>query len=261
MTSLKSVAAAAARIWEFGTGRRRFYEAKNGQLKIRLIYTHRQDAVEAIKLLEAESKLVLESVNEFNTEMDRLNRKIDEYNKRMREHDEEVARHNAEVQQYQNQPGRKPAFYQHLKRQGAILNDHAAELRSELNILEMKRKKMDAKRQNIGGEVSDFHKDQVSLEKILARMPDYERLGEYRQKGGERQINLYVVRNKKQLKLLLAHEFGHALGIGHVQQPGSLMYPRETLENTDLRTLQPGDMKAFRKLCGKVGQNPTGHYF
>ncbi len=42
--------------------------------------------------------------------------------------------------------------------------------------------------------------------------------------AGER-INIYEFTNKRELKRVLAHEFGHALGIdGHVENPESIMY-------------------------------------
>lgn len=45
---------------------------------------------------------------------------------------------------------------------------------------------------------------------------------------------------------VLLHEFGHVLGLAHVDSPGELMYE----ENTDLNTLGPGDREGLR-LLGK----------
>lgn len=40
-----------------------------------------------------------------------------------------------------------------------------------------------------------------------------------------RTINVYEFESLKELQLVLAHEFGHALGLGHTDEPTSLMYP------------------------------------
>src|SRR5690606_1934146 len=46
-TTVRSIAAAAARMWEQGTGGKRFVEARDGLIEIRLKYSTRQDLVEA----------------------------------------------------------------------------------------------------------------------------------------------------------------------------------------------------------------------
>lgn len=259
--SIRSAVAAAAKIWEFGTGRRRFYESEKGDLTIHVRYTERQDIVQAIKILEAEGKLVHEFVDAFNARQTGLNKDIEQFNKRSEAYEKEVSKHNAEIQDYNNRGRFSPTYMQHLKRQGLLLRQRAQSLDYERTQLDKRIAQAEGDRRTTNQQVTDFHTDKVQLDAILARMPDYERLGEYRQDQDARSITIYVIRNKKQLTLLLAHEFGHALGIGHVDDPAALMYSRETMDNTHLRVLHSADLQAFRRLCGNTGQKPTGNYF
>ncbi|WP_130803820.1 matrixin family metalloprotease [Acinetobacter ihumii] len=57
-----------------------------------------------------------------------------------------------------------------------------------------------------------------------------------------KRINIYEFESKQDLVLTLAHEFGHALGLAHNQDPKALMYP--FLKQQDMMNfkLQPADI-------------------
>jgi predicted Zn-dependent protease len=47
---------------------------------------------------------------------------------------------------------------------------------------------------------------------------------EYRNIGGEKEINVYEFKTREDLRFALAHELGHALGLDHVENSASVMY-------------------------------------
>ena len=55
------------------------------------------------------------------------------------------------------------------------------------------------------------------------------------------QIQIYQFDAEADLRLTLAHELGHALGLGHHQDPAALMYPILGAQQLEGFKLMPAD--------------------
>jgi len=71
--------------------------------------------------------------------------------------------------------------------------------------------------------------------------------GEYISNAEGQQINIYEFKGRTELLRVLAHEFGHALGLGHNDNPQSIMY---YLNQSTNESLTPEDLQALKTLCG-----------
>ena len=62
-------------------------------------------------------------------------------------------------------------------------------------------------------------------------------------------IDIFQFNEKEDLRLTIAHEFGHALGIDHLQNPQSLMYYLMSDQNMDNPQLSSEDLSALKSVC------------
>jgi hypothetical protein len=63
------------------------------------------------------------------------------------------------------------------------------------------------------------------------------------------EINVYEFNNERDLVLALAHEFGHALGLEHVENPSSVMYYLTNTNTQDIPTLTTEDLAELNRVC------------
>ncbi|HUX80878.1 MAG TPA: matrixin family metalloprotease [Candidatus Paceibacterota bacterium] len=70
--------------------------------------------------------------------------------------------------------------------------------------------------------------------------------GEYVQDASGKRINIFEFVGTTQLERVLAHEFGHSLGLGHNSNPQSIMYAQNESGNLIPTT---DDLSALRAIC------------
>ena len=70
--------------------------------------------------------------------------------------------------------------------------------------------------------------------------------GDFVEQFGVSRIDLFEFKNNTQLIRLMAHEFGHSLGLDHNQNPDSIMYPENTATTL---ILSPDDKAELQTRC------------
>ncbi|MDS7924192.1 matrixin family metalloprotease [Acinetobacter pittii] len=235
---LVEVSQQAAEIWQKETGKTYFIYDSQAQLSINLIYDDHQmlkdeqqnnlDALlqkqEAWHIKNEEIVLNKQQVAQLLTD---LNKKKANLKAEFEQYQQEVTRFNQGEQQYSSA--------NNLKEWQKQLKQKSEDLQNESNTLNLKIQSLNLKIKELNREQSDLSalKTQFKLEQKTSIQTFHKGL------FSQNQIQIYGYASLNDLRLTLAHEFGHALGLKHTTDPKSLMYPR--LKEQDIHNFKLTD--------------------
>lgn len=215
-SALITQAKAAAAIWNKAAGKTVLVYDPKGGLKINLIY----DAREANAKFGSQIAVQQDRADTERTALDALQ-----------------AQYVAE----------QTAYNQAV----SAVNTRGGATRSEAATLNAERDSLNALADSINSQVAAFNASVNALNVLVAEFNQtagytFEE-GQYvRDATGER-INIFEFIGNAQLKRVLAHEFGHAIGLGHDADPKSIMFAKNESGN-----LVPtaSDLAALHTVCG-----------
>jgi chromosome segregation ATPase len=221
---LVEVSQQAAEIWQKETGKTYFIYDSQAQLSINLIYDDHQmlkdeqqndlDALlqkqEAWRIKNEEIILNKQQVAQLSSN---LNKKKANLKAEFEQYQQEVTRFNQGEHVYSSA--------NNLKEWQKQLEQKSEDLRNESNSLNFKIQSLNLKIKELNREQSDLSalKTQFKLEQKTSIQPFHKGL------FSQNQIQIYGYASLNDLRLTLAHELGHALGLKHTSNPKSLMYP------------------------------------
>jgi hypothetical protein len=212
----------AEKIWEDATGKQLFTYKKNGVIDLNLVYDYRQEATQKLNTIGSsidEDKVVYDSLHET-------------YNSLLAEYDKKKAEYDEQLKEYEAGKYDKPEEVATLNRNARELNALSSEINALVGRLNELAKKLNIK-------VADFNTIGASTGEEFSE-------GEYiRDKEGTR-INVYQFESEEKLKRLLEHELGHALGLGHVENPDAIMYRLNSSTNDKLTS---DDIEILNDVC------------
>ena len=241
----------AAEMWSAPYSRDLLEEASDGRILIEMMYDYRQDATENMKRLDTNVGADLRSYTGLREEYDKLQR---DYKRKEKELEAASAEYRRMVHALQEESaaalrsGRvSEETHRRLQEARAEVNAVQAGLQKrqeELNEIALRGNQLVpllndvAKKQRVN--IDNYHKER-------GRLGDGFEKGIYHRR--DKSITVYQFRDKDNLVQLLAHEFGHALGLRHVDDPRALMYPWDT--GRKIMRLSPTDIDALRAKCRK----------
>ncbi|MFH0852274.1 MAG: matrixin family metalloprotease [bacterium] len=241
----------AEAIWEKPIGRELFAYEPEGNLKINLIYDYRQEAaakLQKLGLTVGDDKI---SYNILKAKYDAfkavyaldkaaLEAKVLDYETRQSAYEKELAywnaRHGAPKDEYDRLNAERVA----LNAEVAELNQLQAHLNEEIDNINALVVVLNRLAVSLNLDVSKFN----TIGKTLGS--EFEE-GNYQSGPDGQQINIYEFDNRDKLIRILAHELGHALDLGHVDDPNAIMYRLNNGINNELTAIDLADLK---KLCG-----------
>ncbi|MFA6047976.1 MAG: matrixin family metalloprotease [Parcubacteria group bacterium] len=238
----------AENIWEKPIGRNLFEYDPNSQFKINLVYDDRQERTqESAKLENTLGKLESsheQIIGQYNNLSSAYKKRLDAYNKAAADYEKQLKKYNDEVDSWNKKGGAPPDVYDNLKKEKKDLQDTFSTLEKErkvVNSLIGQTNNLVEQEKNI---VSNYNSNLSSYQNKYGEPVQFDK-GVY---DGTK-IDIFQFNEIGDLRLTIAHEFGHALGIDHLENPQSLMYylmGEQDLSNPQLST---EDIAALKDVC------------
>ena len=239
----------AEEVWEKPIGKELFEYNPEGKLKINLIYDVRQEATTKLKNLGiavgddkgSYQKLKKEYdllQTKYNVEKDALEKKVNSFQEKQEQYEKEVTSWN-------EKGGANEEIYQKLNDKKQALEKEVVEIKKKQASLNKSSEDINALVVIINRMIASLNIQVEDLNTIGRELGEFEE-GTYETSAEGEKIEIYQFDNKTKLIRVLAHEFGHALGLDHVEDEKAIMY---RLNNGINEELTSSDLSILRELC------------
>tara|TARA_B100001123_G_scaffold127735_3_gene148560 strand:- start:5418 stop:6434 length:1017 start_codon:yes stop_codon:yes gene_type:complete len=254
----------AAELWELAIGLDLFSNDATAGLPISFVYDDRQENIEKQRGLEKEFEEDGRRLNRERSELrDRRAQYVDSetaYRERVEEFYRLASDHNATVRDWNERGGAPEAILQGLMRVEEKLQEERRELNEHEQELEGLRTSLLDGDERLRRELDEHRGRGVELERMfpLTRVEAGLYLETVQRQNGrvvaiQRGIDIYRFDSFDDLQFLVAHELGHALGLGHSTVLGALMSAEHDGGGPFTgRGVQPGDVELLRSRCPEL---------
>lgn len=241
-----AIAKDAVRTWENSAGTSLFtYDPKNGQLTINLIYDERQATTVNLGYLALEienTKQTAENIRQaYEIEKESYVKDSEQFNVEASSFQTRYNAYNDKVKSYNERGGATQLEYDAMMAE-------LAQLKKESAAFDSRRDDLVKRMEEINVRVKKYN-DLVAYVNTLIRRSNTSggrTFTEGRFVPSTNTIDIYQYADETKLKRVLIHEFGHALGIGHVENVVSVMYSFNSGTSTSLSS---EDIRALREVC------------
>ena len=212
----------AAAIWERGTGKRYFVYDPKATFTVNLVFDQRQvrsmKRTENLKNLEQEKQLWLDE----NQKLLKLKQDSQQLHTQL---ELQKIKYQAQLNAYAS--AQKKYLNKSNTKNLNLLQERTKLLNQQRDVLKILINDHDLNHQQIQVKTDELKQLHEQLTQSVDRFnqnfaPQLIHKGQFKGK----QIFIYEFSSIDDLRLTLAHEFGHALGLKHTHNPKSLMYPR-----------------------------------
>ena len=251
---LIEVSQQAAEIWHKETGKTYFSYDSEAQLSINLIYddhqiikSEQQENLNALLQKQKQWRIKNEEIILNKQEIDQLSSDL---NKKKISLKAEFEYYQRDVTHF-NQGEHRYYLADELKERQNQLQQISGNLQNESNNLNFRIQMLNKKIKELNQEQSDLTTlmTQFKIEQKASIQTFHKGL------FSQNQIQIYGYASLNDLRLTLAHEFGHALGLKHTTDPKSLMYPRLKEQDIHNFKLTDSDLDLLGSIYSSIKEN------
>lgn len=240
--------------WSEATNNRAIQLASDGDIAVNLIYDKEQKLTDRERQYKDRIEVEEHSISMIEREYNRLS---DEYESGMQQYEVEsqrlqqsIDRLNRWVNQTNNEGGfnqQNLSRYEDRKQEIDLKKRELARLEQRLK---QKASELNSKVTFLNERIDDKNKLIDEYNQQFAGVREFTQ-GVYEWTADSKDINIFHFIDRDELKLVLAHEVGHALGIGHVSNPKSVMHKLMGKQARPGIELTVQDIQALQNVCNQ----------
>lgn len=220
------------------------------KLSINLIYDKRQETTDKLKVIDSNIKNSKDSYENLKARFDALkityNNQKNSIQSMITSYESAKAEYQNNVSYWNNKNNIPKAQYTQLENERVSLNNQAQKINEANENLNRTVNELNSLVNDLNSLTKDINQKIGTFNTVSTSNGSEFQEGEYvSDKDGQR-INIYQYSNKTKLIRVLSHEFGHAIGLDHIDNPKAIMNAYNLDSSTDLST---DDISALRKVC------------
>jgi uncharacterized protein YlxW (UPF0749 family) len=235
-------------VWENPFTKEFFMYDPNAEFKINLVFDERQQRTVDERNTRTE---IQTQEQEYRAQVSTYESELAQYNQENASYDAAVAIYEARLQKYNEQVdywnkngGAPQKEYAALQQEKSALQRESRSLESRRLQLNQKAITLNTQASGINAIAKDLNLDVNAYNGTYGTTREFDQ-GSYTGSA----INIYQFSAKEDLRLVLAHEFGHALGLNHIEDPNAVMYYLMDKQNIKSLHLSDWDIAALKTSC------------
>ncbi len=247
-TEFRIAVAQAEAPWEAALGRNLFQYEAGALFPVNLIFDERQARTQESQKLEREWDAVQSKQTTIKGKFDVLSTELA---KARQAYDASIASFEARLDRYNQRVAEWNQGDRLDTGEFDAIRSDAKKLKAEQPVIESQRLRVNA----LVTEVNRYAKEEEKVvERYNSRVEEFTE--QYGTEGSFDQgvyagqsIDIYQFDDRDHLAMVLVHELGHALGLGHVENPRSIMYPVMGEQDIQQMEFSKEDRAALTSVC------------
>jgi len=240
----------AASIWGKPYARALFREESGGKIEINLVYDYRQEAADKLKKLHYAIGTTKGAYDDMKVRFENLKAEYERKNSALASNSnvyhKRLGAYNAEIEAGRQRGAVTEAVHRRLMAEKVELNNMRENLQARQEELKRIADILNSMTVVINDIATNYNLDVVKSQDTGKRLGSEYSGGDYVSKDGKQTITIYQFDDENRLVRVLTHEFGHALGLKHNDNPTAIMY---RLMQSDSLNLAPDDLAALKERC------------